>query len=154
MTVATTVNDCRNKLNWDALHETALTQSEVKVKAAQSCPTLYDATAYTIHGILQARMLEWVAFPFSRGSSQSRDWTQVSCIAGGFFTSWATREAHINPTQHVFSSAAECLRGPQPQNTSGAHSRHPSYHQDHKDFWVQGRNVEVTYPFLLFLSFS
>ena len=42
---------------------------------------------YTVHGILQARMLEWVAFPFSR------DQTQVSLIAGGFFTSWATREA-------------------------------------------------------------
>ena len=48
---------------------------------------------YTDHGIFQARILEWVAFPFSRGSSQPRDWTQVSCIAGGFFTSWATREA-------------------------------------------------------------
>ena len=44
-------------------------------------------------GILQARILEWVAFTFSRGSSQSRDWTQVSHIAGRFFTSWATREA-------------------------------------------------------------
>ena len=40
------------------------------------------------------RILEWVAFPFSMGSSQPRDWTQVSCIAGGFFVSWATREAH------------------------------------------------------------
>ena len=51
------------------------------------------ATPWTvIHGILQARILEWVAFPFSRGSSQPRDWTQVSHIAGGFFTSWATRE--------------------------------------------------------------
>ena len=39
------------------------------------------------------RILEWVAYPFSRGSSWPRDWTQVSCIAGGFFTSWATREA-------------------------------------------------------------
>ena len=48
---------------------------------------------YTVHGILQARILEWVAFPFSRGSSQPRDWTQMSHIAGGFFTSWATREA-------------------------------------------------------------
>ena len=46
-----------------------------------------------VHGILQARILEWVAFPFSRGSSQPRDQTQVSHIAGGFFTSWATREA-------------------------------------------------------------
>ena len=48
---------------------------------------------YTVHGILQARMLEWVAFPFSRGSSQARDQTQVSHIASGFFTSWATTEA-------------------------------------------------------------
>ena len=43
--------------------------------------------------ILQARILEWVAMPFSRVSSQPRDWTQVSLIAGGFFTIWATREA-------------------------------------------------------------
>ena len=49
---------------------------------------------YTVHGI-QARILEWVTFPFSRRSFQTRDWTQVSCIAGRFFTSWATREAHI-----------------------------------------------------------
>ena len=48
---------------------------------------------YTVHGILQARILEWVAFPFSTGSSQSSNQTQVSHIAGGFFTSWATREA-------------------------------------------------------------
>ena len=47
-------------------------------------------TPYTVHGILQAKILEWVAFPFARGSFQSRDWTQVSCIAGGFFTSWVT----------------------------------------------------------------
>ena len=39
------------------------------------------------------RVLEWVAYPFSRGSSQARNWTGISCIAGGFFTSWATREA-------------------------------------------------------------
>ena len=47
----------------------------------------------TVHGILQTRILEWLAFPFSGGSSQPRDWTQVSHIGGGFFTSWATREA-------------------------------------------------------------
>ena len=45
-------------------------------------------------GILQARILEWVAMPSSRGSSRPRDWTQVSHIAGGFFATWATREAH------------------------------------------------------------
>ena len=59
----------------------------VKVKVTQSCPTLSDPMDYTVHGILQARILEWVAFPFSRGSSQTRDRTGVSCIAGGLFTS-------------------------------------------------------------------
>ena len=57
---------------------------------AQSCPTLCDPTVY---GILQARILEWISLPFSRGSSQPRDRTQVSHIAGGFFTNWAIREA-------------------------------------------------------------
>ena len=51
------------------------------------------ATSWTVHGILQARILEWVAFSFSGGSSQPRYWTQVSHIAGGLFISWATREA-------------------------------------------------------------
>ena len=51
---------------------------------------------YTVHGILQVRILEWVAFPFSRGSSKPRDQTQVSHIAGEFFTSWATLEAPFN----------------------------------------------------------
>ena len=59
-----------------------------EVKVAQLCLTL----CYTVHGILQARILEWVAFPSSRGSSQPRDGIQVSHIAGGFFTSWATRK--------------------------------------------------------------
>ena len=63
-----------------------------KEKVAQSCLTLCDPTDYTVHGILQARILEWVAFPFSRGSSQLRDWTRVSCTAGRFFTSWGTME--------------------------------------------------------------
>ena len=55
-----------------------------EVKVAQLCPTLWDPMD-TVHGILQARILEWVAFPFSRGSSQPWDQTQLSCIAGGFF---------------------------------------------------------------------
>ena len=60
----------------------------------QLCPTLCDPMDYTVHGILQARILKWVVFPFSRGSSQPRNRTQGSCIAGGFFTNWAIREAH------------------------------------------------------------
>ena len=59
----------------------------LKVKVAQSYPSLFGPMDYTVHGFLQARILEWVAFPFSRGSSQPRDWSQVSVIAGGFFTS-------------------------------------------------------------------
>ena len=65
----------------------------LKVKVAQLCWTICNPMDYTVHGILQARILEWVAFPFSRGSSQPRDQTQVSHIAGRFFTSWATRES-------------------------------------------------------------
>ena len=56
---------------------------------------------YTVHGILQARILEWVVFPFSRGTSQPRDQTQVSHIAGGFFTSWAAREAQAYTVLYV-----------------------------------------------------
>ena len=65
----------------------------VHMKGAQSCLTLCDPMDYTVPGILQARILEWGAFPFSRGPSQPRDGTQVSRIAGRFFTSWATGEA-------------------------------------------------------------
>ena len=67
---------------WATVHGVAM-----KVKVAQSCLTLCDPMDYTVHGILQARTLEWGAFPFSRGSSQLRDQTQVSSIAGRFFTS-------------------------------------------------------------------
>ena len=61
------------------------------VNVAQSCLILCDPIDYrlpgsSVHGILQTRILEWVAVPFSRGSSQPRDRTQVFHIAGGFFT--------------------------------------------------------------------
>ena len=64
---------------------------EVEVLVTHSHPTLCDLMDYSppgssVHGILQARILEWVAFPFSRGYSQPRDQTRVSGIAGGFFT--------------------------------------------------------------------
>ena len=60
--------------------------SYLKVKVAQSCPTLFDPMDFTVYGILRAGILEWVAFPFSRGSSRSRNQMQVSSIAGRFFT--------------------------------------------------------------------
>ena len=69
----------------------------VCVLVAQSCLTLCDPMDHcpwgsSVHGIFQARILEWVVISFSRGSPQPRDWTQVSCIADRLFTFWATRE--------------------------------------------------------------
>ena len=69
-----------------------------EVLVAQSCPTLWDPMdcsppGSSVHGIFHARILEWFAISFSRGSSQPRDQTWVSCTAGRFFTDGATREA-------------------------------------------------------------
>ena len=66
------------------------------MKVAQLCTTLCDPLDNTVHGILQASILEWVAVPFSRGSSQSRDRTQVSLIAGGFLASCSTRIINLD----------------------------------------------------------
>ena len=76
------------------------TYTHVCVSVVQTCPTLCDPTdcsppVSTVHGILQARILEWVAIPFSRGSSWPRNRTQVSRTAGRFLTIWASRKAHI-----------------------------------------------------------
>ena len=76
----------------------------------QLCLTLCDPMDHSpqgssVHGILQARTLEQVAMPSSRGSSQPRDRTQVSHLAGRFFTTWATREAHLMFTAALFTIA-------------------------------------------------
>ena len=79
-----------------------------KVKVAQLCPTLCDLTACShpgssVHGILQARTLEWVAMPSSGGSSPPRYQTWVSCTAGGLFTVWVNKQKpkeEYNPTTH------------------------------------------------------
>ena len=71
----------------------------MKVKESESCSVVLDSLrphGYTVHGILQARRLAWVACPFSLGSSQPGDQTQVSCIAGGFFTDCTTRVCALN----------------------------------------------------------
>ena len=72
-------------------------------QSPQSCPTLCNPMDYSppdssVHGILQARILEWVAISFSRESSRPRDGTHVSCITGGCFTADHQR----SPNQHVF----------------------------------------------------
>ena len=77
--------------------------SNCKQVASESCSVVSD---YTVHGILQARILEWVPYPFSRGSSWPRDLTQVSFIAGGFFTNWATREALL--TTKMWANVTTC----------------------------------------------
>ena len=71
---------------------------ESESEVAQSCPTLCDPVdcslpGFSIYGILQARIMEWVTISFSRGSSPPRDRTQASCIGGRHFNLWATREA-------------------------------------------------------------
>ena len=74
--------------------------SNFQVLVTQSFPILWDPRDFrpsgsSVHGILQVRILEWVAIPLSSGSSWPRDWTQVSYIAGRFFTIWATRETYL-----------------------------------------------------------
>ena len=86
----------------------------LKVLVAQSCPTLCnlsDCSPPASSGILQATMLEWVATPFSRGSCRPRDWTRVSCIAGIFFTIWATRLLELVKTLilKVRNMAPDCV---------------------------------------------
>ena len=76
-------------------------------EVTQSCPTLCDPMdcslpGFSIHGIFQARILEWVAISFSRGSSQPRDRTLVSHIAGRRFTLWAIREIHLVSINYFF----------------------------------------------------
>ena len=85
---------------------------KVKVLAALSCLTLCDpmnccSPGSSVHGILQPRILEWVAFPFSRGYSQPRDRTQVSCIAGRHFNLWATRESNGIGSAHFSSPSLQ-----------------------------------------------
>ena len=96
-----------------------------EVKDAQLCLTLCDPMDYTVHGILQARILEWVAVRFSRGSSQPRDWTQVSRTAVGFFTSH--QGSQDKWVSQINRSAWE-----------GSFWKPPPPHPQHHLFWVAG----------------
>ena len=108
---------CFIKIYWNRIHlqccinfwHTA-TWFGYACEVAQSCLTLGDSMdcglpGFSIHGIFQARILDWVAISFSRGSSRPRDWTQVSHIAGRCFTIWAIREGlvmHIYIYTHIY----------------------------------------------------
>ena len=72
------------------------------MKVTQSCPTLCDPMDSAAHGILQARILEWVAFPFSRGSSQPRDQTQVSSITGKILYQLSHQGSSSNPINRFY----------------------------------------------------
>ena len=83
---------------------------------AQLCLTLcnpmdWSLPCSSVHGILQARVLEWVAFSFSRGSSWPRDWTWISCTEGSFFTNQVTREAQWRGSHIQFICFADCPKG-------------------------------------------
>ena len=131
----------------------------LKVKVAQSCLTLCNPMDYTVHGILQARILEWVAFPFSRGSSQPRDWTQDSHIAGGFFTSWATRKPkntgvgslsllqEIFPTQESNRSFLHCRQILYQLSYEGSTSVSESRSVMSDSLWLHGiQSMEFSRP--------
>ena len=75
------------------------------MKVTQSCLTLCDPMDYTVHGILQVRILEEVTVPFSRGSSQPRDWIEVSHTSGESLTSWAAEP----PGKPKIWSQLECV---------------------------------------------
>ena len=80
----------RVRHNWSDLAAAAAAM-HIHGQSSPSCPTLcnpmnYSPPSYSVHGILQARILQWVAMPSSRGSSRPKDWIWVSCIAGRFFT--------------------------------------------------------------------
>ena len=102
-TLKSAINCSKQKKNhWIENHLLSLILINVKVKVAQSCPTLCDPRNCSlpgscVHGILQVRILEWAAIPFSRGSSQPQDLTHVSYTIGGFFFFFFTTETPGKP---------------------------------------------------------
>ena len=88
--------------------------SALSVLVAQSRLTLWDPMDCSLPGssvreILQARIMEWVAIPFSRRLSWPTNWIQVSCIAGSFFTIWATRALKTISSVQFSSVTQSCL---------------------------------------------
>ena len=98
----------------------------------------------TVHGTLQARILEWVAISFSRGSSHPRNWTQVSCIVGGFFTNWATRD-----TQYVLNTYLLTERIKYHKKRENIWERKLELVVTALDWWVRSNFSKMTYPVIL-----
>ena len=109
---------------------------------AQSCSTLCDPMdcsppGSSIHGISQARILKWIAISFSKGSSWSRDWTQVFCIAGRFFTIWATREALLSSLEEISAVLHLYLSFNSNYNPGLLHCRQILYQLSHQGLWAE-----------------
>ena len=90
----------------------------------QSCPTLcdYSLPGSSVQGIVQVRILEWVAIPFPRGSSQPRNWTWVSCIAERFFISCSVQFSHSVMSNSLWPHELQHARPPCASPTPGVHS--------------------------------
>ena len=95
--------------SWEPVQPLIAKRTTNEAKVTELCPTLCDSMNCTVPEILQARILECITFPFSRGLSQPRDQIQVFLIAGRFFTSWAIREAY-NPRPIPLRECKICLR--------------------------------------------
>ena len=129
-----------------------------EVKVAQLCPTLCNPMDGTVHGILQARILEWVAIPFFRRSSQPRDRTEVSLIGGRRFNLWATRDSKTTTDGDCSHEIKRCLllgrkvmtnidsvlksrdsadKGPSSQSYGFSSDHVWMWELDYKESWVQ-----------------
>ena len=119
----------------DSVHGDSPGKNTGEGEVAQSCPTLCDPVDYSlpgssIHGIFQARILEWVSISFSRRSSRPRDWTRVSHIVGWPFTVWAyggDNEDNANllqkvPCTHYYSQCPQPCSRPPLTHASARHS--------------------------------
>ena len=95
----------------------------------------YSPPGSSVHGILQSRVLEWVAILFSRGFSWPRDWTLVSCIAGRFFTVWATRQAYTSNNVSLTRNIWRHLNFPASQVLCGIRRSQP--------YWSGGGRLET-----------
>ena len=107
----------------------------MKVKVAQSCPTLCDPIDYTVHGILQARILEWVAYPFSRGSSQPRIEAGSPALQADSLPTELSGKPIYEVSQSVSSVAQLCPTLCSPMNRSmpglPVHHQLPEFTQTH-----------------------
>ena len=103
-----------------------------EVKVTQSCPTLCDPMDYTVNGILQAKILECVAYPFSRGSSRPRNQTGVSCIVGRFFRKEQNHPALLTLPEPVMQKATSLKKWSQRMQCNCEEKGHLLKRKKHK----------------------